>query len=122
MRQRCAAAYALNDPLIVRRGEGRGAGSVATSLVACDAPNVIVETVKQAEDGNGIIVRLYETQRRRGTITLTTGFPLQAAARTNLLEEEKARAGRGRQPRAIRHPPVRDRDAASGAGIAARQT
>ncbi len=84
------AAYALNDPLIVRRGEGRGAGSVATPLVACDAPNVIVETVKRAEDGNGIIVRLYETQRRRGTITLTTGFPLQAAARTNLLEEEKA--------------------------------
>ena len=36
-----------------------------------------------------MIVRLYETQRRRGMITLTTGFSLQAAARTNLLEEEK---------------------------------
>jgi alpha-mannosidase len=36
-----------------------------------------------------VIVRLYETQRRRGSITLTTAFPLLAAARTNLLEEEK---------------------------------
>jgi alpha-mannosidase len=91
------AAYALNDPLIVRRGVGRGAQSeprpsgrgVAASLVACDAPNVVLETVKRAEDGDGVIVRLYETQRRRGAITLTTAFPLQAAARTNLLEEEK---------------------------------
>lgn len=81
------AAYALNDPLIVRRGDGRGAG--AASLVSCNASNVIIETVKRAEDGAGMIVRLYETQRRRGTITLTTGFPLRAAARTNLLEEEK---------------------------------
>ncbi|MBE2240473.1 MAG: alpha-mannosidase [Caldilineaceae bacterium] len=83
------AAYALNDPLLVRRGEGRGARGDAKALITCDAANVIVETVKRAEDGDGVIVRLYETQRRRGTIILTTGFPLQAAARTNLLEEEK---------------------------------
>lgn len=82
-------AYALNDPLIARKGEGRGAKGGSSSLIACDAPNVIVETVKRAEDGNGIIVRLYETQRRRGPITLTAGFPLAAAARVNLLEEEK---------------------------------
>jgi len=84
------AAYALNDPLIVGRGEGRGARGEVSSLIACDAPNVIVETVKRAEDGNGVIVRLYETQRRRGAIALVAGFPLAAAARTNLLEEEKA--------------------------------
>jgi alpha-mannosidase len=83
------AAYALNDPLIARRGEGRGVRSAGSSLIACDAPNVIVETVKRAEDGEGVIVRLYETQRRRGAITLTTAFPLKQAARTNLLEEDK---------------------------------
>jgi alpha-mannosidase len=84
------AAYALNDPLIVRRGKGKGARSVAApSLVACDAPNVVIETVKRAEDGDGVIVRLYETRRRRGPITLTTAFPLKRAVRTNLLEEEK---------------------------------
>jgi alpha-mannosidase len=83
------AAYALNDPLIVRRGEGQATSDIASSFVRCDVPNVVIETVKRAEDGAGVIVRLYETQRRRGVITLTTAFPLQAAARTNLLEEEK---------------------------------
>jgi alpha-mannosidase len=58
--------------------------------VAVDAANVVIETVKQAEDGNGVIVRLYESQRRRGTITLTAGFPLRAAWRVNLLEEAQA--------------------------------
>lgn len=32
-----------------------------------DSPNVVIETVKQAEDGNGVIVRLYECGRTRGT-------------------------------------------------------
>ncbi|MFO7633639.1 MAG: glycoside hydrolase family 38 C-terminal domain-containing protein, partial [Caldilinea sp.] len=83
------AAYALNDPLIARRGGGQGTKGGLSPMLACDAPNVIVETVKQAEDGNGVIVRLYETQRRRGVITLKAGFPIRKAARTNLLEEEK---------------------------------
>ncbi|WP_298982485.1 alpha-mannosidase [Caldilinea sp.] len=83
------AAYALNDPLIARKSAGRSAKGTNAPLVVCDAPNVIIETVKWAEDGNGIIVRLYDTQRRRGPITLTTSFPLRAAMRTNLLEEEK---------------------------------
>ncbi len=52
-----------------------------------DRPNVVIETVKQAQDGRGFIVRLYESQRQRGRFTLTTGFPLTGAWRTNLLEE-----------------------------------
>jgi alpha-mannosidase len=52
---------------------------------------VAIETVKQAEDGQGLIVRLYESQRRRGPFVLTTGFPLRAAWRTNLLEENGER-------------------------------
>jgi alpha-mannosidase len=54
-----------------------------------DAPNVVIETVKQAEDGNGIVVRLYETQRRRGVVTLSASFDLAEAERVNLLEETK---------------------------------
>ncbi len=84
------AAYDLNDPLILRRASG-GAGSTAlASLVAVDAPNVVIETVKQAEDGSGVIVRLYEDQRRRGKFTLTTSFPLARAYHCNLLEADGA--------------------------------
>ena len=93
-----SAAYDLNDPLIVRRvqtsevlktSEVLGANSLAPSLLSVDAPNVIIETVKQAEDGNGLIVRLYENERNRGIVTLNTGFPIKEAHRCNLLEENQ---------------------------------
>ena len=58
-------------------------------MVSTNEANAIIETVKRAEDGNGIIVRLYEAQRRRGEVTLTTSFPIQSAWVTNLLEEDQ---------------------------------
>ncbi len=92
-----AAAYALNDPLIVANCELRvptaavGPNCEPQSVfLSVDHPNVVIETIKQAEDGDGIIVRLYESQRRRGDVTLATGFELAAAWRTNLLEENQA--------------------------------
>ncbi|MFN8445009.1 MAG: alpha-mannosidase [Caldilineaceae bacterium] len=86
-----AAAYALNDPILVYAGMGEGsAASTVQSLLAVDQPNLVIETVKIAEDGNDLIVRLYECQRRRGTITLRTGFAVAAAWRANLLEEKQS--------------------------------
>jgi alpha-mannosidase len=57
------------------------------SLISTSSASVIIETVKRAEDGNGIIVRLYESQRKRGLIQIHAGFELKAAWTTNLLEE-----------------------------------
>jgi alpha-mannosidase len=54
-----------------------------------DRPNIVIETVKRAEDSQGIVVRFYESQRHRGPITLTAAFALGAAWRTNLLEENQ---------------------------------
>ena len=82
-----AAAYTLNDPIIVWEGAGRVREQF--TLVSVDSPNVVIETVKRAEDGRGLILRLYESQRRRSPVTLTAGFPLAAAWRTNLLEENQ---------------------------------
>jgi alpha-mannosidase len=90
------AAYELNDPLILRRVSGGADYQEPMSLVSVDAPNVVIETVKQAEDGNGLIVRLYENHRCRGPVTLRCGFPLAAASRCNLLEEEQAPLDVGR--------------------------
>jgi alpha-mannosidase len=63
-------AYLLNDPIIVyqRTIDDRQSTLVngLSSMVTVSAPNVIIETIKRAEDGNGIIVRLYESQRKRG--------------------------------------------------------
>ncbi len=84
------AAYDLNDPLILRRINGSAAKAKSSgSLVSVSAPNVVIETIKVAENGNGFIVRLYENQRNRGKVTLKPGFTLAAAHRCNLLEEDE---------------------------------
>lgn len=86
-----AAAYALNDPILVyaSTADGDTKGKTAVSaLLTVDQPNIVIETVKVAEEGDDLIVRLYECQRRRGPVTLRTGFSLTAAWRTNLLEEK----------------------------------
>jgi alpha-mannosidase len=57
-----AAAGALVHPLRAVRG----AGSV--EVAPCDAPGVVVEAVKRAEDGSGdLIVRLWESRGARSS-------------------------------------------------------
>jgi alpha-mannosidase len=88
--QTISAAYAFNDPLLVYRAEQFSTASqLGTSLVAVEKPNIVIETIKRAEDGNGVIVRLYESQRRRGPITLSANFELAGAWQTNLLEQNQ---------------------------------
>jgi alpha-mannosidase len=90
-----AQAYALNNPPFVfqtaeLQREDQSPISNLQSLITCAQENIIIETVKLAEDGYGLIVRLYESERRRRTAVLHCGFSLAAAWRTNLLEENQA--------------------------------
>ncbi|HLO34097.1 MAG TPA: alpha-mannosidase [Anaerolineales bacterium] len=86
-------AYLLNDPILVYRSNIEHKTSEhftnLGSLISVSSPNVIIETVKRAEDGDGIIVRLYESQRKRGPVQLQVGFTIEAAWETNLLEENE---------------------------------
>ena len=85
-----AAAYHLNDQVIVRpvaERRTRADARTVAPLVAVDQPNVVIETVKRAEDGNGIVIRLYEHHRCRRRVAVTAGFPIAHAERCNLLEE-----------------------------------
>lgn len=56
------------------------------SFLSVDKENVILETVKKAEDGNGIIVRLYEVNNSRTSVTLASDGTLSEARETDLLE------------------------------------
>jgi alpha-mannosidase len=85
-----AQAYALNDPLIVAQAGSQASALQQVSLLSAEPANVVVETIKRAEDGDGLIVRLYESQRRRVRARLHLGFELASARRTNLLEENQA--------------------------------
>ncbi len=83
------AAAALNSPLLVSTVR-RHAGKLPSthSLLSTDRASVVIEVVKRAEDGRGIIVRLYEAEGGRGKFTFRTALPVSKAFRTNLLEED----------------------------------
>ncbi|MBI3927695.1 MAG: alpha-mannosidase [Armatimonadetes bacterium] len=78
-------AYRLNFPLAVLPCRSQESPR-SVGLVRVDASHVVVETVKPAEVGQGIVVRLYETMRMRGRIRVETGFSFREAWRTDLLE------------------------------------
>jgi alpha-mannosidase len=92
-----AAAYALNDPVIVYMNpNSREVKPTAyeqlnlnQALFSADCPNVVIETIKRAEDGNGLIVRLYESHRKRGRVILKSFINIHSAFETNLLEENE---------------------------------
>lgn len=77
-------AYNLNQPAYVVPG---GQPGKAYSFASVNKGNVILETVKQAEDGNGTVLRLYECEnaRTRTVLTVPTGYT--KAYSTNLLEQ-----------------------------------
>ena len=82
--------YELNMPLLAALAPAQPAGALPSryTFAEVDADNVILETVKRAEDGDGWIVRLYESsQRRRHNVRLTFGSTLCDAVACNLLEE-----------------------------------
>ena len=66
------AAYALNAPLRATNLEAvAGENGLLPPLVACDNRNVVIETVKKAEDSDDRVVRLYECHNTRGRAELT---------------------------------------------------
>lgn len=88
-------AYLLNDPIIVYKSnidyqKSEEQISNLQSLVTVSSPNVVIETIKRAEDGDGIILRLYESQRKRGPVQVKLGFAVESAWETNLLEENES--------------------------------
>ncbi len=75
-------AYALNVPLRVVPG-----AAPLPSLLRVDAPNVMVDTVKKAEDGDSLIVRLYEAHGSAASASVAFGFTPSAVSRVDLMEE-----------------------------------
>ena len=49
---------------------------------------MVVDTVKKAENGDGFIVRVYETYNMTIPASLAFTFPLDSAEECNLLEEK----------------------------------
>ena len=77
--------YAFNVPVTVADGSAQ-----TTSLMSVDAPNVIIDTVKAAEDGSGdVIIRLYECKHAATQAALTLNIPAERVCACDLMENEE---------------------------------
>ena len=79
-------AMKLNQPLLSEEG---GQAGCQNSFVWVDKSNVIIETVKMAEDDDGIIVRLYESENAKTKAHIFFGEKISSVESCNCLEEIK---------------------------------
>ena len=80
------------NPLIPTVVDGKKEGTISRSMSFCqvDKPNCLLLTLKQAEDGDGIIVRLIETEGEDTEVTVNLPFlKISRAYLANLAEENK---------------------------------
>lgn len=84
-----ALSYALNQPLsAVELPAQKGCLPERFSLVSVDRENVVAETVKQAENGDGTIFRFYETANSRTPCRIAFGLPAESVSVCDLQENE----------------------------------
>jgi alpha-mannosidase len=79
-----AEAYALNIPPRVFAGTGQG--SLSAPLIQSLSPRAVIETVKPADDGNGVVVRLFEAHATRGPVAFSVSAAVSGVERVGLLE------------------------------------
>lgn len=79
-------AAKLNQPVRVHSGRP----GLCFSLLQLDSDHAFAETVKRAEDGGAIVLRVYEYKNARGPVTVTLDRPLASVEDCDLLENAQA--------------------------------
>ncbi|RFA12441.1 hypothetical protein B7R22_15030 [Subtercola boreus] len=82
--------YRLNNPLLI------APGAAFDSVASVDHPGIVIETIKPAEEGRGVIVRLYESLGEPTTAALRTTLEHLRASETDLIERTIGDADLGR--------------------------
>ncbi|HLP66110.1 MAG TPA: glycoside hydrolase family 38 C-terminal domain-containing protein, partial [Rhizobium sp.] len=81
------AAEDFNLPLrLIYGGEG---GETPPPLLSVETPGIALEAVKQAEEGEGIVVRLWEVTGVRRTARIMVDPAIRTAEMVDLLERER---------------------------------
>jgi alpha-mannosidase len=86
-------AWELNDPLMaisIKGGDGHLKPSGSFLSIVSD--HVMISALKMAEKGDGLILRLYEDQNRRGTVNVTFFHPPSRAVECDPYENEIGQA------------------------------
>jgi alpha-mannosidase len=77
-----AEAACFNAPL------RRTSAPVPESFASVDDPNLVLDTIKRAEDSDALVLRLFEAHGARGVARLSVAAPFSSARRANLLEDD----------------------------------
>ncbi len=88
-----AAADYATPPRIAMVGRGKGSLPLAAGLFTMAGANVQVTAVKQAQDGQGLIVRLFNGLDRRNTAALKFAAKLKSARLCRMDESDLGAAG-----------------------------
>jgi alpha-mannosidase len=95
-----AEAFALNSPLIVTDADADGPG--AFGLIETSGLSLALGSLKRAEEGDALILRLYEPHGARGEAVLRFARPLRHVEAVNLLEEPDPAVGLSRNGDTVR--------------------
>jgi len=83
-------AQQFNQPLVsVPIPQQNGIMPESYSFVNCDSRNIMIDTVKKAEDSNDIIIRLYDTFDRKSEVKLSFGFDVKKVYICDMLENNE---------------------------------
>ena len=78
-----AEAFRFNVPMQWTKG-----GTAPKSFFSVADDNLVLDTVKRAEESDAIVLRFYETHGARGTAKVNVALPFKRAVLCNVLEEE----------------------------------
>lgn len=82
-------AYNLNvPPVVVLQGRNKG-GKAGKEFIKCEAENCFIEVIKQAEDKNGRIIRMYENRNRYTKTEMSLPETVSRMYECNLLEDNE---------------------------------
>ncbi len=81
--------FVENNPLTATFIKGNGGSDSEKSLCSIDLKNVVLDAVKPAQDGNGIIVRMYEAETRHCTAKACFDFDYNKVIECNLMEVDE---------------------------------
>jgi alpha-mannosidase len=80
-----AEGHWFNSPLLVASGSK---SIPARSFARVDDPNLVLDTIKTAEDGDAIILRFYECHGARGKARVKIDLPFASASYSDVLERD----------------------------------
>ena len=82
-------ALLLNVPLTGVVLSAQTGKAPVRSFLSADRDDVVIDACKAAQDGDGVILRLYESSQKRGDVTVRVDLPFTRVTECNLMEENE---------------------------------